>query len=129
MNGNGGVPKTPEPSRQLSSPMLDATDGGYRFASAAGCNFCQGATRGAFGETFCRHCGRAFRKARTERASNSIEALGLDEFTLKSAHSSGEWGGLENEGDYMPPTKAGLGIAKSPKWAPARRRSPHPQYA
>ena len=45
------------------------------------------------------------------------------------AHSSGEWGGLENEGDYMPPTKAGLGIAKSPKWAPARRRSPHPQYA
>ena len=70
MNGNGGVPKTPEPSRQLSSPMLDATDGGYRFASAAGCNFCQGATRGAFGETFCRHCGRAFRKARTERASD-----------------------------------------------------------
>ena len=67
--------------------------------------------------------------ARTERASNSIEALGLDEFSLKSAHSSGEWGGLENEGDYMPPTKAGLGIAKSPKWAPARRRSPHPQYA
>ena len=28
--------------------------------------------------------------ARTERASNSIEALGLDEFSLKSAHSSGE---------------------------------------
>ena len=54
---------------------------------------------------------RLRRVVRTERASNLIEALGLDEFSLKSAHSSGEWGSLENEGDYMPPTKAGLGIA------------------
>ena len=65
--------------------------------------------------------------ARTERVELDRSAR-FDEFSLVGA-PSGEWSGVENEGDYMPPTKAGLGIAKSPKWAPARRRSPRPQYA
>ena len=38
-----------------------------RALSHAGCAACLGATRGAWGETFCRSCGRAYVKSRTWR--------------------------------------------------------------
>ena len=87
LHGDAMQPNSPRAvasgsGEQLNSPLPQPLHSaisnslGISVPSTSGCPDCMGAKRGAWGETFCRRCGRPYHKAFTGAARGGVGEVG-----------------------------------------------------